>query len=123
MLYKFFYLSIGGVFGTISVVVRSVGGGEPWTSQIVATTSDSNDTITQVLGNRNPNNVATGGFDYELLDTKVTFQQGEITKYVAVSILADNRAEPDETVIIYLTQPTGGARIALGTPDAGKKVS
>lgn len=113
--------STGGIFGTISVVVRTVGGGEPWTSQIVASSSDTNDTIAQVLGNRNSENIATGG-DYEILDTMVTFLQGEVTKQVSVSILTDNIAEPDETVIVYLTQPTGGARIALGTPDGGKKV-
>lgn len=103
-------------------MVRSVGGGEAWTSQIVAQSSDINDTITQALGNRNINNIATGGQDYEVLDTKVTFQQGEVSKSVSVTILADNTAEPDETMIIYLTQPTGGARIALGSPDGGKKV-
>ena len=115
------FFSTGGIFGTISVVVRTVGGGEPWTSQIVTSPSDTNDTIAQVLGNRNSENIATGG-DYEILDTMITFLQGEVTKQVSVSILTDNTAEPDETVIVYLTQPTGGARIALGTPDGGKKV-
>ena len=49
-------------------------------------------------------------------------QQGEEYKSVQVSILSDEIAEPDETVIVYLTQPTGGARIATGSPDGGKRV-
>ena len=40
-----------------------------------------------------------------------------------VTILEEDMAEPDETVLVYLTQPTGGARIAAGEPDGGKKVN
>ncbi|XP_069137444.1 adhesion G-protein coupled receptor V1-like isoform X2 [Argopecten irradians] len=111
----------GGLFGTVSVVVRTVGGGEMWTSMIVPSPGDTNDTIRQVLGNRQSYNVARGGEDYDVLDTKVTLQQGQQTAYVLVTVLADNAAEPDETVIVYLTQPTAGARIAEGAPDGGKK--
>ncbi|XP_060082724.1 adhesion G-protein coupled receptor V1-like [Ylistrum balloti] len=111
----------GGLFGTVSVVVRTVGGGEMWTSMIVPSPGDTNDTIRQVLGNRHSYNVARGGEDYDVLDTKVTFQQGQQTAYVLVTVLADNAAEPDETIIVYLTQPTAGARIAEGAPDGGKK--
>lgn len=31
-------------------------------------------------------------------------------------------AEHEESVIVYLTQPTGGARIAAGSLDGGKRV-
>ena len=63
------------MYGTVSVTVRTVGGGEQWTSQIVTVQGTSgNDTITQVLGNRNTYNEATGGLDYEVLDTRVVFQ-------------------------------------------------
>ena len=41
---------------------------------------------------------------------------------MSVEILSDTLPEPDETIIIYLAQPTGDARIATGTPDGGKKV-
>ena len=111
------------MYGTVSVVVRTVGGGEIWTSQIVATSSDSNDTITEILGNRDVKSKATGGLDYEILDTKVQFLQNQMTKTVSLTILADSAPEADETVIVYLTQPTGGARIALGSPDGDKKVN
>lgn len=49
-------------------------------------------------------------------------QQDERNKFVSVEILSDTLPEPDETIIIYLAQPTGDARIATGTPDGGKKV-
>ncbi|KAJ8304146.1 hypothetical protein KUTeg_017729 [Tegillarca granosa] len=112
----------GGIYGTVSVVVRTVGGGEPWTSQIaINPASTGNDTITQILSNRDPRNAATGGQDYEVLDTKVIFQQGEERKYVTVKILSDSMAEHEESVIVYLTQPTGGARIAAGSLDGGKR--
>lgn len=49
-------------------------------------------------------------------------QQNEQVKFVSVEILSDTLPEPDETVIVYLAQPTGDARIAKGSPDGGKKV-
>ena len=39
-----------------------------------------------------------------------------------MTILGDEIAEPDQTVLVYLTQPTGGARIAAGEIDGGRKV-
>ncbi|XP_061172919.1 adhesion G-protein coupled receptor V1-like [Saccostrea echinata] len=112
----------GGLYGTISVLVRTVGGGEPWTSQIVPEPNPtSNDTITQILGARDGINAATAVRDYEILDTRVEFKQDERVKSVSVEILSDTLPEPDETVIVYLAQPTGDARIAKGAPDGGKK--
>ncbi|XP_052793587.1 adhesion G-protein coupled receptor V1-like [Mya arenaria] len=112
----------GGIFGSVSVLVRTVGGGEDWTSQIVSRPrAEGNDTITEVLGNRDRFTSAVGGTDYVVLDTKVDFKPGELEKNVIVTILADDMAEPAETVLVYLTQPTGGARIAAGEPDGGKK--
>lgn len=49
-------------------------------------------------------------------------QQDERQKFVSIGILSDTLPEPDETIIVYLAQPTGDARIATGTPDGGKKV-
>ncbi|KAH3717902.1 hypothetical protein DPMN_060698 [Dreissena polymorpha] len=112
----------GGIFGTVSVLVRTVGGGEDWTGQIVPRPGASgNNTITEVLGNRDRFTSATGGSDYVVLDTKVEFKQNELAKNVTLTLLADDMAEPAETVLVYLTQPTGGARIAQGEPDGGKK--
>ncbi|KAK3601208.1 hypothetical protein CHS0354_004408 [Potamilus streckersoni] len=115
-------LRTAGIFGMVSVLVRTVGGGESWTSQIVPKPgATGNDTITEILGNRDRFTSATGGQDYEVLDTKLIFKDGETSKNVMVTILADGMPEPDETVIVYLTQPVGGARVAIGQPDGGKK--
>lgn len=74
--------TLGGLYGTISVLVRTVGGGEPWTSQIVPElTPTSNDTITQILGARDGSNAATAVRDYELLDTRVEFKVGHSVNY------------------------------------------
>lgn len=65
----------GGLFGRIGVTVRTVGGGESWTSDIVPNTDNTTaDTIAQILGQRERSRVATGGVDYEVLDTTVMFQ-------------------------------------------------
>lgn len=73
---------LGGLYGTISVLVRTVGGGEPWTSQIVPElTPTSNDTITQILGARDGSNAATAVRDYEILDTRVEFKVGHLVNY------------------------------------------
>ncbi|KAI8777860.1 G-protein coupled receptor 98, partial [Biomphalaria glabrata] len=108
----------GGLFGSVSVTVRTVGGGESWTSQIVANIdSPTNNTIADVIGKRNSKETATGGMDYEILNTVVQFQAQESEKTVGVTILEDNIAEPQETILIYITQPTGGARVATGSLD------
>ncbi|KAL3865787.1 hypothetical protein ACJMK2_043142 [Sinanodonta woodiana] len=115
-------LRTAGIFGMVSVLVRTVGGGESWTSQIVPKPGvTGNDTISEILGNRVRFGSATGGQDYEVLDTKLIFKDGETSKTVSVTILADGMPEPDETILVYLTQPVGGARIAIGEPDGGKK--
>ncbi|XP_041376199.1 adhesion G-protein coupled receptor V1-like [Gigantopelta aegis] len=112
----------GGPIGIVSVRVRTVGGGESWTSTIVPNTGVlSNDTISDIMGQKNKLNIATGGRDYEVLDTTITFQPNENEKPVSVTILDDNIPEGAMSVIVYLTEPQGGARVAEGTPDAGKK--
>ncbi|CAL1526999.1 unnamed protein product [Lymnaea stagnalis] len=113
----------GGLFGTISVTVRTVGGGESWTDQIVANINSlTNDTIADILGKRSSYESATGGMDYEVLNTVIIFQSQESEKAVKITILEDNLPEPRESILVYLTQPTGGARIATGTNiDSGQK--
>ena len=70
-----FYLLSGGIFGTVNVYVRTVGGGEDWTSQIVPKPgATTNDTITEILGNRDRFTSAVGGTDYVVLDTVVQFK-------------------------------------------------
>nr|KAG5699575.1 hypothetical protein BaRGS_033771 [Batillaria attramentaria] len=46
-------------------------------------------------------------------------QNRETEKSVTVQLLDDQKAEPMETVLVYLTGVTGGARVAEGTTDGG----
>ncbi|RUS80374.1 hypothetical protein EGW08_011871, partial [Elysia chlorotica] len=111
-----------GDFGAVSVRVRTVDGGESWTSQIVPDTSSSGptpNTIAQALGRSR--NKATGNMDYEILDTTVQLKAGQTEERLQIKILEDEIPELAESVLVYLTEPIGGARIATGTADGGKK--
>lgn len=57
----------------MSVVVRTVGGNERWSSEIAAQAGgDSPNTIGEALANRVAS-PAVGGRDYEIMDTTVYF--------------------------------------------------
>ena len=56
---------------------------------------------------------ATAGSDYTLASGTLTFAAGETVKLLPFSILTDGVAEPAETVIVTLTNPTNSV---LGTP-------
>ena len=67
-------VSAGGSYGTITVQVRTVGGNEQWDNLIDQTPGgDTNETIGQVLGNRNINLQSLSGQDYSPLDINVEF--------------------------------------------------
>lgn len=59
------------------------------------------------------NGRAMGGEDYEPLAVTLTFENGETSKVVTVPVLRDAKAERDETVILTLANPTGGASLGL----------
>jgi glucose/arabinose dehydrogenase len=60
------------------------------------------------------NGSATAGADYTAASGTLTFANGEITKTFTVAIINDSLPENPETVILTLSNPTGGA--TLGTP-------
>jgi hypothetical protein len=63
------------------------------------------------------NGTATAGSDYTTTDTIVNFAAGDAaSKTVTVPITQDTSDEPDETVTLTLSTPTGGA--TLGTASA-----
>jgi hypothetical protein len=54
---------------------------------------------------------ATSGSDYTAASGTLTFAPGETTKQIAVQTLPDTLVEGNETVLVNLTAPTGGATI------------
>ncbi|XP_068693739.1 adhesion G-protein coupled receptor V1-like isoform X3 [Montipora foliosa] len=99
-----------GTLGNVSVLVRTVGGGERWTSNLLSL----KEAIARKTGQRN----ATVGPDYVELDFRVHFpeadpipDEGQVKK-VQLVINDDGTAEPDEVVLVYLTDARGGARVA-----------
>ncbi len=51
------------------------------------------------------------GNDYQPLSGTLTFKPGETSKLIAVGINGDTLVEPDETFVVNLSNPTGGAGI------------
>ena len=64
-------------------------------------------------------NGATAGHDYEPKSGTLTFLAGETSKTVSVPVYADDHDEGEETLILTLSSPTGGAWLkdatAIGT--------
>jgi hypothetical protein len=60
------------------------------------------------------NGTAVSGSDYQTANGVLTFNDGETQKSFQVTILDDSVYEGDETVLLALSNPTGGA--ALGSP-------
>lgn len=68
-------------------------------------------TVTTVAGG-----TATAGLDYATLaSTVLTFNPGETSKPVTVSVTGDNAAEIDETLLLSLASATGGVVISDAT--------
>jgi Tol biopolymer transport system component len=58
------------------------------------------------------NGTATKGADYTATQGKLTFADGETIKTISVPVLDDGIVEPDETVNVTLSNPTGGGALA-----------
>ena len=56
---------------------------------------------------------ATAGADYNLTAGTLTFNPGETTKTIDIGIIGDGTAESDETIVVTLSNPTGGT-ISVG---------
>jgi len=55
------------------------------------------------------NGTATAGQDYEAASGTLTFAPGETHKDITIQILGDQSAEPDETIILNLSNPSGAS--------------
>jgi trimeric autotransporter adhesin len=89
-------LSLDESSGTASFTVTRTGGSAGAVSVTVTST----------------NGTATAGADFTAVNTTVTFADGDAAaKNVAVPIANDTQAEPDETLSLSLSAPTGGSSL------------
>ncbi|XP_015763361.1 PREDICTED: G-protein coupled receptor 98-like [Acropora digitifera] len=106
----------GGTLGDVSVIVRTIGGGEDWSTNLLSL----KEAISGKAGQKN----ATAGPDYEELEAKINFANADPipaepqVMRVQLKIKDDGVPEPNEVVLVYLTAATGGARVATDS-DAG----
>ncbi len=60
-------------------------------------------------------NAAVAGANYTATSGTLTFQPGETTKTISVSILPNTTVQPNRTFTVNLSNPTGGSEIAAGS--------
>lgn len=58
------------------------------------------------------NGTASAGSDYAAQSGTLTFADGETSKTITVAVTGDANVEPNETLVVNLTNATGGATIA-----------
>eukprot|EP00794_Sanderia_malayensis_P009868 gene9868-10878_t len=109
----------GGVFSTAKVLVRTIGGGEPWQNQVINTLPAN---IQSVIAARSKAASALQpNQDYLPINKEVTFEElntvpaGGQIKSLNLTILQDAVSEPAEQIIIILTNVTGGAKLPSPT--------
>ncbi len=111
--------------GTGTIVNDDSSGKLQFSSQTYTATEDASSidvTVSRVDGATGSvtvdyatsNGTATAGSDYTAASGTLTFLQGETSKTFSIPITNDSVFEPDETVNLTLSNPTGDA--TLGTP-------
>lgn len=102
----------------ISVADASVAEGNSGATTLsvpVTLAAASSSTVT--VGYATADGTATAGNDYTAADGTVTFRPGEKETTIPISVAADTRIEPDETLTITLSTPVN-ATIARSTATA-----
>jgi hypothetical protein len=98
----------------LSAATYSAGEGAGNATITVTRTGGSSGAVSARLATSN--GTAAAAADYTATDTIVTFADGDTTaKTVSVPILQDTADEPDETVNLTLSAPTGGAILGAQT--------
>jgi hypothetical protein len=113
--------------GTGTIVNDDSNGKLQFSSQTFSATEDSGGVVvtvnrvdgatgTVMVDFATSNGTATAGSDYPETTGKLTLNQGETSKSFFITYIKDNLFEPDETLTVTLSNPTGGA--TLGTPSS-----
>jgi len=113
----------GGGGGTSTLAVRDARvteGGAGTTKAMVFTVTRAGDTTgTSTVKYSTANGTATAGSDYTAVSSKtLTFAAGVTTVKAKVKLIGDNVREPDETLSLTLSAPTGATisdGMAIGT--------
>ena len=92
-----------------SVANASVAEGNAGTSTVsVAVTLDQASTRTVSYDYTTVDQTANAGSDYAATSGTLTYAPGETTKNVSVTVNGDTTFEPDETLLVRLSNPTNG---------------
>jgi hypothetical protein len=102
------------VAGTLQFAGVTFAAGESSGAATVTVTRSGGTAAGVTVSYATSNGTATAGQDYQAASGTLSFAQGETSQTFSVTILADGSPEPDETVILTLSAPGGGA--ALGIP-------
>jgi large repetitive protein len=100
---------------TLSITSQSITEGNSGTQTMTFTVTLSGASEKPITVNYGTNNgTATAGSDYTVASGTLTFNPGETTKTIGVTVLADTINEANETFAVVLTNPTN-ATIATAT--------
>lgn len=95
-------------------VIEGEGGGIALLAYTVSLAPASSERVT--VRYRVAGGTATAGVDYEPLSAgTLVFAAGARSARIQIVVLGDDIVEPDETVEVVLSAPTGGARIGQGS--------
>jgi large repetitive protein len=111
--------------GTGTIVNDDSNGKLQFSSQTFSATEDAGGVVVTVnrvdgatgtvaVNFATSNGTATAGSDYSETTGTLTLNEGETSKSFFITFTKDNLLEPDETLTVTLSNPTGGA--TLGTP-------
>lgn len=102
------------IAGSFAFSASTYSAGENAGTVTITITRTANTNVAASVNYATANGTALAGSDYTTATGTLNFAAGDISKTFTVSLLNDNVIEPDETVSLSLSSPTGGA--TLGTP-------
>lgn len=92
-------ISVNEADGSVTVSVTRTGGGGDTATVQYATSGET----------------ATAGVDYTEVSGTLTFAPGETTKEFTIPITNDSVNEPDETILVTLSDPTGNTTLGVNS--------